>query len=107
MIQRYGKNKYAAVKTKRDGKTFHSKIEARYYDQLKLRQMAGEVKFFLTQVPFALPGNVKYVADFAIFLSDGTVEFIDVKGRDTPLSKTKRKMVEDLYPVTIKIITKV
>lgn len=68
--------------------------------------MSGEVLFFLCQVPFSLPG-MKYIADFQVFLADGTVEFIDVKGRDTPMSKAKRKAVEELYPVTIKIVTKV
>ena len=103
-IQRH---KFKAIRTEKDGKNFDSKIEARYYSQLKMRQSAGEVIFFLCQVPFLLPGGVRYVSDFQVFLSDGTVEFIDVKGRDTPMSIAKRKMVEDLYPVQIKIVTKV
>jgi len=100
------RHKYHAVSTKKDGKNFDSKMEGRYYEQLKLRQLAGDVIFFLRQVPFDLPG-MKYVADFQVFLSDGTVEFIDVKGMDTPMSKAKRKAVEEIYPVTIKIVTKV
>jgi hypothetical protein len=82
-------------------------LEGRYYDQLKLRQSTGEVVFFLRQIPFDLPGGVKYVCDFQVFLSDGSVEFIDTKGRDTQMSIAKRKIVEDLYPVEIKIVTKV
>ncbi len=101
------KHKFHAIRTKVDGKNFDSKIESRYYQLLKHRQACGEVLFFLRQVPFQLPGNVKYVSDFEVFLSDGTIEFIDVKGRDTPMSIAKRKMVEDLYPVNIKIVTKV
>ena len=62
---------------------------------------------FLRQVPFDLPGNVKYVCDFQVFLATGDVEFIDTKGRDTKMSIAKRKMVEELYPVEIKIVTKV
>lgn len=99
-------HKYHAVSTKRDGKNFDSKMESRYYELLKLRQKAGEVLFFLRQVPFDIPGG-KYVSDFLVFLSDGTAEFIDVKGMDTPMSKLKRKAVEELYPVEIKIVTKV
>jgi len=34
-----------------------------------------------------------------------SVEFWDVKGRDTPMSKMKRRQVEALYPVTILLKT--
>ena len=100
------KHKFHAVRTKKDGRSFDSKIESRYYQLLKIRQQAGEVLFFLLQVPFQLPG-MKYVADFMVFLADGTVEVVDVKGKDTPMSKAKRKAVEELYPIEIKIVTKV
>ncbi len=98
---RYIKHKFGAVKTERDGITFASKLEAAYYDKLKLFQKAGSVLFFLRQVPFHLPGGVKYVCDFQVFYSDGTVEFIDVKGMETPEFIAKKRMVEALYPVQI------
>lgn len=101
------RHKFKAVRTERDGLKFDSKLEASYYQQLKLRQSAGDVIFFLRQINFHLPGGVKYLADFQVFLADGTVEFIDVKGKDTPMSIAKRKMVEELYPVEIKIVQKV
>ena len=101
------RHKFGAVRCQRDEIKFPSKLERSYYDMLKLRQQAGEVLFFLRQVPFDLPGGVRYVSDYQVFLSDGTVEFIDVKGKDTPLSLAKRKMVESLYPVEIKIVNKV
>lgn len=101
------KHKFNAKQTVIDEKKFASKLEARYYNSLKIRQSAGDVVFFLMQVPFSLPGSVRYVCDFQVFLSDGSVEFVDTKGRDTPLSIAKRKIVESLYPVKIKIVTKV
>ncbi len=100
------RHKFNAIRTERDGKSFPSKLEAKYYDMLKLRQKAGEVVFFLRQVPFDLPGGVRYVVDYVVFLANFDVEFVDVKGRDTPLSIAKRKMVEDLYPIKIKIVTR-
>ena len=100
------KNKYGAVKCERDGINFPSLLERSYYDQLKLRQISGELKYFLRQIPFQLPGGVKYFCDFQLFFADGTVEYVDTKGRDTPVSKIKRKMVEDLYPIEIKIVTR-
>ncbi len=101
------KHKYNAKQVEHDGYRFDSKIEGRYYEKLKLRQKAGDVIFFLRQVPFHLPGNIKYVVDFVVFSSDGTVSFVDIKGFDTPMSKMKRKQVENLYPVSIDIVSKV
>ena len=101
------KHKYKARPTELDGIKFASKLEARYYKRLKSRQIAGEVIFFLRQVPFHLQGNVRYVVDFVEFLADGSVEFIDVKGMETDMFKLKKKQVEDLYPVNIKVVKRV
>ena len=95
------RHKYHAVRTERDGFRFDSKKEARYYDELKLRQKVGEVVFFLRQCPFHLPGGVKLVVDFIEFWADGTVHFIDVKGHRTKTYIAKHKMTAALYPVTI------
>jgi len=101
------RHKFGAVRCEADGKKFPSKLERNYYNQLVLRQKAGDIIFFLRQISFDLPGNVHYRADFQVFNNDGTVDFIDTKGKDTPLSIAKRKMVQDLYPIQIKIVTKV
>lgn len=95
------RHKFNAKKTELDGIRFDSKKEARYYQELKLRQKAGEVLFFLRQVPFHLPGGVKYKLDFMEFLADGTVVLTDVKGYATKDYKMKKKMVESIYPVEI------
>ncbi|MEO1526714.1 MAG: DUF1064 domain-containing protein [Planctomycetota bacterium] len=87
-----------------DGFRFDSKAEAEYYVGLKLRRDAGEIIQFLRQVPFHLPGNVRYVVDFVEFHADGTVHFVDVKGMETEMFKLKRKQVEELYaPIKIEI----
>ena len=101
------KHKFGAISCERDGKKFPSKLERRYYDKLKILQKAGEVLFFLRQISFDLPGKVRYVCDFQVFYSNGEISFVDTKGKDTALSQTKRKMVEDLYPITIEIVSKV
>jgi len=90
-----------AQPTERDGIRFDSKKEANYYDLLKVKQKAGAVLFFLRQVPFDLPGGVKFRVDFQEFYSDGTVRFIDVKGYRTKEYIARKKMVEALYPVVI------
>lgn len=90
------RHKYNAKPQTVDGKRFPSKMEAKYYEKLKTDK---ECLFFLRQVPIDLPGGVKYVIDFQEFRTDGSVVFVDVKGKDTPLSLAKRKIVEDLYPL--------
>ena len=98
---RIRRHKFNAVKTELDGINFDSKKEAKYYIELKLRIKSGEVIFFLRQVPFDLPGKVKYRIDFQEFHSDGTVHFVDVKGKKTDMYIAKKKIVEALYPIEI------
>jgi hypothetical protein len=96
--------KFHAIRCEEDGFFFHSKKELSYYQDLKKLQKAGQIKFFLMQTPFHLPGKVKYVLDFLVFYTDGEVQFIDVKGVDTPTSKVKRKITQSLYGIDIKIV---
>lgn len=95
------KHKYSAKPSEYDGKKFASKKEARYYLSLKKRMQEGEILFFLRQVPFDLPGNVKYRLDFLEFHSDGTVHAIDVKGFRTDIYILKKKQLESIYPIII------
>jgi hypothetical protein len=95
------RHKFNAKPTTIDDIGFSSRKEANRYCELKLLQQSGEVVFFLIQVPFRLPGKVKYICDFQIFWADGTVTFEDVKGVRTPMFILKKKMVEELYPVEI------
>ncbi len=87
--------------TELDNIKFHSQKEANYYAELVMRQKAGEVKFFLRQVPIHLPGKTKYIVDFIEFGHDGSMRFIDVKGHKTDVYKMKKRQVEELYPIRI------
>ncbi|MBE9491071.1 MAG: DUF1064 domain-containing protein [Bacteroidetes bacterium] len=93
--------KYNAKRTEVDGIKFDSKKEATYFVTLKSLEKNGDIIFFLRQVPFHLPGGVKYVCDFQEFWADGTVKFVDVKGFKTAMYKAKKKMVESIYPIQI------
>ena len=95
------RHKFNAKPTTADGIRFDSKKEAARYATLKLLREAGGVVFFLRQVPLHLPGGVKYVCDFVVFWSDGSVTFEDVKGMRTPQYVMKKKMVEATYPIQI------
>lgn len=95
------KHKFKAKPQEYDGIKFPSKAEAKRYIELKVLQAKGEITFFLRQVPFHLPGGVKYVCDFVIFWANGSVTFEDVKGMKTPLYIAKKKIVESIYPIEI------
>lgn len=98
------RHKFSAVRTEVDGLKFPSKKEARYYAELKIRVAAGEVLFFLMQVPFHLPGGVKYVLDFMEFWADGSVHCVETKGVETEAFKLKKRLVEATYPVKIEVV---
>lgn len=98
------RHKFGAVMTECDGIKFSSKKEARYYNTLRLRREAGQVVFFLRQVPFHLPGGVRLVVDFVEFHADGTVHFVDTKGVETESFRAKKRMVEAVYPVEIETV---
>lgn len=95
------KNKYGAVPTVVNGIRFDSKREARYFEKLVERKAAGEVAYFLRQVPLHLPGGTRLVVDFQIHYPDGRVEYVDVKGRETDSFKIKRREIEAIYPIRI------
>ncbi len=107
-------HKYGAVRSEsKDGSKFSSKLEKMYYDRLVEAQKSGEISYFLCQVPFKLPGNVKYVCDFmfvktsyhaAHHIETVEVEYVDVKGKMLPMAILKIKQVEALYPIKIKIV---
>ncbi len=98
------KHKYNAVPTIVDGLRFDSKKEANHYKRNKILLASGEMVMQLRQVPFHLPGGVIYRLDFMEFYSNEKILFIDVKGRDTPQSKQKRKQVEAMYPIIITLV---
>lgn len=98
------KHKFHAERCEREGIKFPSKLERKYYDQLKLLQRAGDVLFFLRQCPFDLPGGIVYRCDFLVFYADGTCEVIDCKGIETEGFKLKRKLLEESYPIKLKIV---
>ena len=101
------RHKFHAKQTEADGIKFASKLESRYYKKLKMLQQAGEIVFFLRQVPLHLEGGVKLVVDFVIFWKNGDVTFEDTKGLMTSQAKQKIKQAESRYPIKIKIVTRV
>ena len=115
-------------KTEVDGITFDSQTEAEYYQYLKEEMNQRHVRKFEMQKEFILqekflivngeridesnkdfkkiqkanPGcttqAIKYIADFIVHYSDGTIKVIDVKGQKTVDFKIKEKMFNYRYP---------
>lgn len=108
-------NKYNAKRTLIDGIWFDSKLEAGRYRELKALQGAGDVAWFICQVPFRLPGGIIYRADFLVVwhshpsLPRGSpgVTVEDCKGARTRVSINKIKQVEEIYGINVQLITRV
>ena len=112
------RNKFNAISTEYNGNVYHSKLEAGYAQELDLRVAAKELTHWNRQVPFRFylvkkkndwvltdqdPKGKRniflctYYLDFVAFRTDGTIELLEVKGKDTETWKTKWKYLEALY----------
>lgn len=95
------KHKYhASPKEERtyNGIIFDSKKEMFVYQKLELAVQAGEILYFLRQVPIRFKCGSTYWVDFLVFYNNGTFEYIEAKGVRTPVYKTKLKLLADEYP---------
>lgn len=98
------RRKYGNCPTRVDGIRFDSKREARYYERLKLEREAGLIAYFLRQVPIHLPGGTKLVVDFQVHMPDGTVRYVDAKGRETKEFRIKQREVHHHYPFRLELV---
>ena len=91
-------NKYGAKKTEYNGHRYDSKFEAQIAEDLDTRLKAKDIKEVKRQVKIPLEAYgthiFNYIIDFVITNNDGTNEYLEVKGYETDLWKTKWKMFE-------------
>ncbi|MBZ4222438.1 DUF1064 domain-containing protein [Bacillus wiedmannii] len=95
-------SKYNNKKVELDGCIFDSEAQSKYYELLKEKQGVGEIQAIELQPWFVLHTGFKkngkrfdaitYKADFMIYLSNGDVEVIDVKGVLNDTFSIKKKM---------------
>ena len=87
------KSKYNNKSTNYNGNHYDSKFECKYAQDLDYRIDIGEVESWERQVKIPLSVNEKHIAnyyiDFKVVLSDGTIQYVEVKGYETPLWKMK------------------
>lgn len=90
-----------------DGIVFDSQAEARRYGELKLLERGKFIHKLELQPCYPIQVNGKhictYVGDFRYF-EGGLRVLEDVKGMQTPEFKLKKKLVEALYDVKIRIV---
>lgn len=113
--QKRKRPKYGNKKVKLDGHTFDSRMEARYYEQLKWLLQAKQIKDFKLQPRFTLleafekdgekHRKIEYIADFEIHNLDGSVEIVDVKGHETKEFLLKKKLFHARYPYKLSVVT--
>lgn len=98
------KNKYGAKKSTYNNLSFPSKLEKNVYIVLEKLKAKGVIDFFLRQVPFDLPGKTTHRVDYMTIDTMG-YKLFEAKGRDLPMGKMKRAQTEELYGVSIHVIT--
>lgn len=97
--------KYGNTRVEVDGKRFDSKHEAEVYEALMLRHRAGEIRVVMRQVPFDLPGGIRYIADFGVVYADGRFEVLDAKSEATRKNRTyinKKKQIKSMWGLEIR-----
>lgn len=96
------RSKYANSPKDFQGITYHSKLEAKYARDLTYRQRAGEIKAWQRQYKISLDVEGKHVCnyfiDFRVEHNDDRLEFVEVKGFETPEWRLKWKLFEALLP---------
>lgn len=118
------KRKYGNKKTAVDGIVFDSKKEAKYYSDLKKREMAGEIHGLTLQPEYPIkihgeqvmsspngkgrgkhPRPLTYKADFSFFdFNQNRKRVIDVKGVRTDVFALKKALVEHIYGIEVEEI---
>jgi len=111
-------SKYHNVKVVVDGEKFDSKREAQHWQELKIRERAGDISNLRRQVPYDLRCPIdwniegqavvsQYIADAVFVDKDGRTHVQDVKGgraTQTALFKLKRKWLALQSNIEIEIV---
>jgi hypothetical protein len=87
-----------------------NKTEAAYSERLKTLMHNGEIAWFKFEgIKLRLADNTFYSPDFAVMLTDGTMEMHEVKGFWQDDARAKIKIAADIYPfrfIAIKVRAK-
>lgn len=86
--------KYGNTRVSHSGLSFASKLEAALYDELKLREMGGELSGIRCQVHVKLTlAQIVYIADFMYTeTKTNTLVWAEAKGYKTPEWAIKKRL---------------
>lgn len=99
-------SKHRARATYFNGIRFPSKLQAKHCQQLDLLKAGGIVKFYLREIRFDLPGGTHHRLDWLVVLMDERLVWAESKGRDLRPGQIKRRQVEEIYGITIRVWTR-
>lgn len=92
---------HVAKKQTVGGIKYDSKFEGGYAQELIFEKAAGKIKDFQAHYKIDLCVNgyhiCNYYVDFRIEHNDGTIEFVETKGRPSPEWAIKWKLFEAIY----------
>ncbi|MDQ5987397.1 MAG: hypothetical protein CSYNP_03137 [Syntrophus sp. SKADARSKE-3] len=90
-----------AKKQTYNGIRYDSGFEAKQAQELELRKRAGDIKNFSAHKKIELLCNGyrvgNYFVDFEVEHNDGTIEYIETKGRKTEVWALKWKIFETMF----------
>ena len=99
------RSKYGNRRVEIDGMKFDSQHEADiYFGVLLPSWKSGTYKLLVRQVPFDLPGGIRYIADFVTVGVDGHVSVIDAKSEATRKNRVyinKKKQMRAIWGIEI------
>lgn len=105
--QRSG-SKYGNQTREYNGRTYDSKLEARYAQDLDLLKKAKQIKDWEGQYRIKLDVNgyhiCNYIVDFKVTMPDGSIELHEVKGFRTSTWELKWKLTEALFGKEYKLV---
>ena len=99
------RQKYGNRRVEIDGMKFDSQHESDvYFGTLLPSWKAGVLRLLVRQVPFDLPGGIKYIADFVTVSADGNIRVIDAKSEITRKNRVyinKKKQMRACWGIEI------
>lgn len=94
-------NKYGNTTKEYNGRWYHSKLEAKYAQELDLMKKAKEIKDWIPQFKLSLDVNGKhitnYYVDFLVTNNDNSQELWEIKGFETDTWRMKWRLATALY----------
>jgi hypothetical protein len=99
------RNKYRNIHSEYNGRTYHSRLEARHAEALDAQKRAGLIRGWLPQVSIIVPGTKRrMIIDFLVIDLEGRLKLQDTKGFMTKDWKLKAEIISNHIGIPIDVI---